>query len=56
VIVPFSNKVSANSYQFYNLDMFVDKEEHLTINKARMHEFYYSNTPTNKDEKVIQKL
>lgn len=55
VLVPYSSKVSKNSYQFLHLEIYLEREESITFNKASIQEYYYSNTSANNDN-VIQKL
>lgn len=41
--------------QSFNLDILLEKEEALSINKAKIYEYYYDNKNT-EGEKVVQKL
>ncbi len=56
IIIPYSNQILQTSYQFFNLDFFVEKEEAFTFNKAKLTEFYFNGKKSNEDEKCIQKL
>lgn len=54
-MIPFSHIVSQQYMQSFNLDILLEKEEVLTINKAKIYEYYYDNKNTEGD-KVVQKL
>lgn len=41
--------------QSFNLDIITERDDALTMNKAKIYDYYYENKPAN-DEKVIQKL
>ena len=41
--------------QAFNLDILTERDEVVTVNKAKVYEYYYENKSGN-DSKVIQKL
>lgn len=41
--------------QAFNLDILTERDDVVTINKAKIYEYFYESKPTN-DSKVIQKL
>ena len=40
-MIPFSNVISQQYMQLMNLDIYLEREEWLTVNKSRMNEYYY---------------
>lgn len=55
VLVPFSHFVSQSMTQAFNLDIYLDRDECFSLNKAKLNDYYYDTTQI-KEEKVLQKL
>jgi hypothetical protein len=55
ILIPYSHSVSQQYMQLFNLDILLEREDLISLNKSRMSDYFYHSESANGD-KIIQRL